>query len=99
MRFIAGSRDSGDRSPLPQAVLKADSDALRVVVLRSIQVKADVVGADFRESFDAPRLEVLNYGHTLGHAIERNERYRWRYGPAISRGHGVRGRTCGWPDG
>lgn len=71
----------------PQAVLKADSDALREVVLRAIQVKADVVGADFRESLDVQLgREVLNYGHTLGHAIERNERYRWRHGPAISVG-------------
>ncbi len=71
----------------PQAVLKADSDSLREVVTRSIQVKADVVGADFKESLDVTLgREVLNYGHTLGHAIERNERYRWRHGPAISVG-------------
>lgn len=71
----------------PQAVLKADSDALREVITRSIQVKANVVGADFKESLDvALGREVLNYGHTLGHAIERNERYRWRHGPAISVG-------------
>jgi 3-dehydroquinate synthase len=71
----------------PQAVLRADSDALREVVLRSIAVKAAVVGADFREALDVQLgREVLNYGHTLGHAIERNERYRWRHGPAISVG-------------
>jgi 3-dehydroquinate synthase len=71
----------------PQAVLKADSDALREIVVRSIQVKADVVSADFRESLDVQLgREILNYGHTLGHAIERNERYRWRHGPAISVG-------------
>ena len=30
--------------------------------------------------------EILNYGHTLGHAIERVERYRWRHGAAVSVG-------------
>ena len=30
--------------------------------------------------------EILNYGHTLGHAIERAERYRWRHGAAVSVG-------------
>src|SRR6185295_17899288 len=30
--------------------------------------------------------EILNYGHTLGHAIERREEYRWRHGAAVSVG-------------
>ena len=30
--------------------------------------------------------EVLNYGHTFGHAVERRERYRWRHGHAVSVG-------------
>ena len=50
---------------------------------RSIRVKADVVAADLRES---DLREILNYGHTLGHAIERRERYRWRHGEAVSVG-------------
>ena len=35
---------------------------------------------------DTGRREVLNYGHTLGHAIERVEDYRWRHGAAVSVG-------------
>src|SRR3546814_12537140 len=46
-------------------------------------MKARVVGEDLRE---AGLREVLNYGHTLGHAIEHAERYRWRHGAAISVG-------------
>ncbi len=46
-------------------------------------MKAKVVSADFRE---AGQREILNYGHTLGHAIEHAERYRWRHGAAISVG-------------
>jgi 3-dehydroquinate synthase len=56
---------------------------LRQLVERSIAVKAEVVSADPKES---GRREILNYGHTLGHAIERAERYRWRHGAAVSVG-------------
>jgi 3-dehydroquinate synthase len=53
------------------------------LVRRAIRVKADVVGADLRESH---LREILNYGHTLGHAVERREEYRWRHGAAVSVG-------------
>jgi 3-dehydroquinate synthase len=46
-------------------------------------VKADVVASDLRESH---LREILNYGHTLAHAIERREDYRWRHGAAVSVG-------------
>lgn len=49
----------------------------------SIGVKARVVSEDFREG---GLREILNYGHTLGHAIEHAERYQWRHGVAISIG-------------
>ena len=55
----------------------------RRVVELSIGLKARVVGADFKES---GLREILNYGHTLGHAIEHAERYRWRHGAAVSVG-------------
>ena len=69
-------------------VLEPGAEALREVVERSIRVKADVVSQDLRE---AGRREILNYGHTLGHAIEKVEGFRWRHGEAVSVGHGVRG--------
>lgn len=56
---------------------------LRELVERSIAVKARVVAADLRESH---LREILNYGHTFGHAIEQVERYRWRHGAAVSVG-------------
>jgi 3-dehydroquinate synthase len=59
------------------------SPEFRRVVELSIALKARVVGEDFRES---GLREILNYGHTLGHAIEHAERYRWRHGAAISVG-------------
>ena len=55
----------------------------RELIERAIKVKADVVSADLTEQ--GPR-EILNYGHTLGHAIERVERYRFRHGDAVSIG-------------
>ncbi|MBI3215145.1 MAG: 3-dehydroquinate synthase [Mycobacterium sp.] len=67
----------------PQAAVDPDGDVLPELIKRSIAVKAEVVAADEKES--ALR-EILNYGHTLAHAIERRERYRWRHGAAVSVG-------------
>ena len=59
------------------------SAALAELIRRAVAVKAQVVAADLRES---DLREILNYGHTLGHAIEKRERYRWRHGAAVSVG-------------
>jgi 3-dehydroquinate synthase len=64
-------------------VTKPGNAAERELVERAITVKARVVSADLTEQ--GPR-EILNYGHTLGHAIERLEDYRWRHGDAVSVG-------------
>jgi 3-dehydroquinate synthase len=55
----------------------------RELVERAVAVKARVVAADLRES--GPR-EMLNYGHTLGHAVEKLERYAFRHGDAVAIG-------------
>ncbi len=67
----------------PAAALYPTGPVIPELVERAVRVKAEVVGVDLRES--GPR-EILNYGHTLGHAIERHERYRWRHGYAVSVG-------------
>jgi len=84
--LAASGAQSGDRtasgadtSTLADAALPVLEEAMA----RAIQVKADVVGADLRESF---LREILNYGHTFGHAIEYVERYHWRHGAAVSVG-------------
>lgn len=59
------------------------SNQFRRLIELAIGVKARVVSADFREG---GQRETLNYGHTLGHAIEHAERYKWRHGAAISIG-------------
>jgi 3-dehydroquinate synthase len=67
----------------PDAVTEHGNDAEAELVERSVRVKAHVVGEDLTEK---GLREILNYGHTLGHAIERAERYRWRHGAAVSIG-------------
>lgn len=67
----------------PQAAIDPTGEVLAELIRRAIAVKATVVAADEKES--ALR-EILNYGHTLAHAIERRERYKWRHGAAVSVG-------------
>ncbi len=67
----------------PEAALDPTGSLLPELIRRSVEVKARVVAADLRES---NLREILNYGHTLGHAIERRERYRWRHGAAVAVG-------------
>jgi 3-dehydroquinate synthase len=67
----------------PTAVVDPQSDVLRELIERAIAVKAKVVSEDLKES---GLREILNYGHTLGHAIELVERYSWRHGAAVSVG-------------
>jgi 3-dehydroquinate synthase len=67
----------------PSAAAKPGSAVERELIERSVRVKARVVGEDLTEQGVR---EILNYGHTLGHAIERAERYRWRHGAAVSIG-------------
>jgi 3-dehydroquinate synthase len=59
------------------------SEAFERMIRESVRIKTDVTSRDFKESGDR---EFLNYGHTLGHAIEHAERYKWRHGAAISIG-------------
>jgi 3-dehydroquinate synthase len=69
--------------------LSPDSPVLRELVERAIGVKIDVVTADLRETGGAqghPGREVLNYGHTLAHAVERTEGYAVRHGEAVAIG-------------
>jgi 3-dehydroquinate synthase len=67
----------------PATVADPQSAVLRELIERSIAVKAKVVSEDLKES---GLREILNYGHTLGHAIELVERYSWRHGAAVSVG-------------
>jgi 3-dehydroquinate synthase len=63
--------------------LRSNREAVIELVTRAIVVKAKVVSSDFKESFDR---EILNYGHTLGHAIELHCKYELRHGECVSIG-------------
>ena len=63
--------------------LRTNPPVVSELVQRAVTVKAHVVSADFKESFAR---EALNYGHTLGHAIEIHSKYQLRHGEAVSIG-------------
>jgi 3-dehydroquinate synthase len=69
----------------PKILELAQSAASNIgeLIWLSINVKAQVVSVDFKES---KQREILNYGHTLGHAIEKLENYELRHGEAIAIG-------------
>lgn len=73
----------------PEGATTPGTAVLRELIERAIQVKIDVVVGDLKETGGVgghPGRESLNYGHTLGHAIEKIERYRFRHGAAVAIG-------------
>ena len=96
---LGGLPDAEFRSGLAEVVkcgFIADGEILRLLtedptgrrdteelIERGVRVKADAVADDL---FDRGRREFLNYGHTLGHAIERVEDFGWRHGEAVAVG-------------
>jgi 3-dehydroquinate synthase len=71
------------------AAIDPTSPTLRELVERAVAVKARVVSGDLREATSSGALvgrEALNYGHTLGHAIEQVESFRFRHGEAVAIG-------------
>ena len=67
----------------PEGATRWDGPHVRELVERSVVVKADVVAQDLTESW---LREILNYGHTFGHAVEQVESYRRRHGEAVAIG-------------
>lgn len=73
--FVESKRDD---------ILRMDEQALEHIVARSVEIKASVVEADERE--DGLRA-ILNYGHTIGHAIELLMNYKGcSHGAAVAIG-------------
>ena len=73
----------------PAAALDPASGTLHELVERAVRVKAGIVAGDLREtggSAGHPGREVLNYGHTMAHAIERATDYEVRHGEAVALG-------------
>jgi 3-dehydroquinate synthase len=67
-----------------EKLLRQDRDALEYVIPRCVDIKADVVSRDERES---GLREILNFGHTFGHALESATKYRrYLHGEAVAWG-------------
>ena len=81
--FIADARILELVEADPRGATRWDGPDVRELVVRAVRVKADVVSLDLTESF---LREVLNYGHTFGHAVEHVEGYRRRHGEAVAIG-------------
>jgi len=65
------------------AILRRDAEVLERLVMECIRIKADVVSVDERESGER---RILNFGHTIGHALEAATRYK----------HLLHGEAVGW---
>lgn len=67
-----------------EPLLARDPEALSHAVIRSVQIKAEIVGQDERES---GLRQLLNFGHTFGHAIEAGLGFGvWLHGEAVAAG-------------
>jgi 3-dehydroquinate synthase len=67
-----------------EKLLARDKKALEHVIVRSVEIKADVVSKDEKES---GLREILNFGHTFGHALESVTSYRqYQHGEAVAWG-------------
>jgi 3-dehydroquinate synthase len=67
-----------------EKVLARDARALEYLITRSAEIKAAVVSKDERES---GLREILNFGHTFGHALESVTAYRkYQHGEAVAWG-------------
>jgi 3-dehydroquinate synthase len=81
--FIADPRILDLVEDDPEAAGRPDGPHTLELTERAVGIKARVVSEDLKES---GLREILNYGHTLGHAIEKVEGYRFRHGDAVAIG-------------
>jgi 3-dehydroquinate synthase len=87
--FIADPRILEIVEQTEPAALVPGSAELRELVERAVRVKATVVADDLTETggtAEHPGREILNYGHTMGHAIELVSDYTLRHGEAVAVG-------------
>ena len=82
MGLLAGGTFFEDLD-LIQVARAGDEDSLRALILHSIRFKAEVVAEDEREG---GRRAILNYGHTIGHALEAAADFALPHGSAVAAG-------------
>lgn len=81
--FIADREILKSVTGLDIKAIRGDRSLVRSLIERAVAVKARVVTEDFKEG---SLREILNYGHTFGHAIESHSQYALRHGEAVSIG-------------
>lgn len=77
-------------------LLDGESGAVEHAVVRSVRLKAEVVSDD---EFEAGRRKILNFGHTVAHALERDSGYALPHGHAVAVGMVAEariGEALGW---
>lgn len=72
-------------------ITKDDSSSLEKIISRCVEIKASVVSKDEKES---GLRQILNFGHTLGHAIERLSSYKIHHGEAVAIGMSLITKAC-----
>jgi 3-dehydroquinate synthase len=82
MGLLSGGEYFGDLDLIP-AARSGDLDALQRLVLHSIRFKALVVAED---ELEGGMRAILNYGHTIGHALEAAANYNLPHGSAVAAG-------------
>jgi 3-dehydroquinate synthase len=82
MGLLSGGAFFGDLG-LIGAARAGDLDALQTLVLDSVRFKAHVVAED---ELEGGRRAILNYGHTIGHALEAAADYKLQHGQAVAAG-------------
>ena len=81
--FIADGKILDLMRGMSVSEIRRDLALVQELVERSVKVKSEVVSQDFKESFAR---EALNYGHTLGHAVELDCGYSLRHGECVAIG-------------
>lgn len=85
-----------------ELILRLDRDTIQEMIHTCCKIKAEVVAGDERES---DRRRILNFGHTIGHAVEATSDYSISHGEAVAMGMvaalrlAVRGGLCERQDG
>ena len=85
---LVPDREGGDARAAPAP---GPADILGRVVARSVAIKAAVVAADEREG---GMRRILNFGHTIGHAVEQVSGYALRHGEAVAIGMALEARAA-----
>jgi len=77
--LLASNADKGVK-------IRQDSELMEKIVGMCAADKADVIMGD---EFDNGRRQTLNYGHTVGHVIERNNNFALAHGVCVAKGMGI----------